>query len=197
MAENRAVSGFRSFFQGDTVSKMISVPLAAFTDGQRQLNADYLQTMLAEMMDKDGNLRMLRFKYNAVEGDQLVAKFIEVPLIAAIEPSPIGIEEATIKCTFKIQANDTSSNESGVENTTEIGAGGSVSGSFFGIGFSAYTNFKNTTKVNFSSKNTRSTDTTATFETELKLTRIGMSETMRKLVDAVTSGATGGGGGGN
>lgn len=171
---------FDGFTQKVRLDYIVATPVLSLVGAQKAANKDYLDYINRVMLDEQGNVKHLTFKYNFANGvEDTKAKSVTVPLLGVLTHPCIGIETAEVE--YSVSVNEVNEDTIGAEGKASGEATVADSSSLFGIGFTAGVKGSLTATEN----RTRKTDTTAKFTFKTTMSRIPPSEAMNKLLDAL------------
>ena len=139
-------------FTGLPMETLIAAPLLAASEGQKSLAATTASFIEEVGMDKDGNTKSVKFKYD--DGSESVA--LDVPLLSIINIPSLCVDEIAI--TFDMEVSTQTASKSSTDSSAEL----SVKGGF-GCWSASFTG-----KVSHHSENSRKSDTSAKYSIAVK-----------------------------
>jgi hypothetical protein len=167
---------FDGFTQKARLDYIVATPVLSLVGAQKAANADYLDYINRVMLDEQGNVKHLTFKYNFANGvEDPKAKSVTVPLLGVLTHPCIGIETAEVE--YTVSVNEVNEDTIGGEGSSSVNMTSANSVTGLTIGAKG--------ALSATESRTRKTDTTAKFTFKTTMSRIPPSEAMNKLLDAL------------
>ena len=139
-------------FTGLPIENLIAAPLLAAAEGQKTLAATTASFIQEVGMDKDGNTKSVKFKYE--DGSESVA--LDVPLLSIINIPSLCVDEIGINFDMEVSTQTASKSSTDSSATASASVGwGCWSAKFEG-------------KVSHHSENSRKSDTSAKYTVSVK-----------------------------
>ncbi|MDR3020446.1 MAG: DUF2589 domain-containing protein [Treponema sp.] len=171
------------------IDRMISEPLSAAIRAQAQMSMAMAQFIDTVGITKDGDIRMVTFKYdedlqNDAGGFERKTRYIQAPFLAMTGIPNLAVETVNIDFELEVKTaeHDTSKTESEIKNETE------AKWSRWWSPVSAST--KITGSVSHSREQTRSTDTRAKYSFNVTARKQVPPEAFMRIIEAITNGVT-------
>jgi hypothetical protein len=166
------------------IETMVAGPLVAAVKAQREVSgmlAEFLETVA---LDKDGNARMVTFKYDQEVVDSEgknshETRYIQAPFVALSGIPNLAVE--TVQVNFELEVNTSDTDKS---TTTSSGTTKGKAGFFFTpkVDFSA--------SLSHSSEQTRKTDTRAKYSFHVEARKQEQPEALMRIVEVMVNAAT-------
>lgn len=163
------------------IETMVAAPVLAAVNAQKSISrgmADFIQEV---GLDKDGNMRMVTFRYKEQiqdeQGDLIEAdRYIQAPFLSLTGVPNFAMEEVNVS--FDLEVNT-------VEEEKSNTAGEAKADGKLGFFLGPKINFS--TSVTHRSEQTRRTDTRAKYSFNVSARRQEAPESFLRLIDAVTA----------
>lgn len=167
------------------IEKMVAAPVMAAVKAQSQISAELAKFINQVGLDKDGNVRMVTFKYgdkieDGAGGFKSEDRYIQAPFLALTGVPNFAMESVNI--TFDLEVKTAEEEKSSTTAKAETEAG-------YKSVFSPFT-AKFTGSVTHSSEQTRRTDTSAKYHFEVNASRQAPPEGLMRILDTITNAAT-------
>jgi hypothetical protein len=171
------------------IEKMIAAPLTAAIQAQSQMSMAMAQFIDTVGITKDGEIRMVTFKYDEMMQDpanpantKSETRYIQAPFLAMTGIPNLAVESVNIDFELEVKTAETDVSKSQSEFKNETEAKWS---SWWSPG-SASTKF--TGSVSNSRETTRHTDTRAKYSFNVSARKQPAPEAFMRIVDAITNG---------
>lgn len=163
------------------IDKMVSAPLVAAIKAQSDMSMSLAHFVQDVGLDKDGNVRMVTFKYNenVTQGATTETKdrYIQAPFIALTGIPNLAVEDVNIAFDLEVSTAE--------EDKTKNTADSSVSTEYKSWWSPVTAKF--TGNVTHSSEQTRKTDTRAKYSFNVSARKQGTPEGLMRIIDAITA----------
>lgn len=166
------------------IEHMVAAPIIAAVKAQKEVSgmlAEFLDTVA---LDKDGNARMVTFKYfqetkksDGVNEHQ--ARYIQAPFVALSGIPNLALETVQVNFDLEVSTADTSKSKTGGSTTTNGKAGLFLTPK---VNFSA--------SLSHSSEQTRQTDTRAKYSFHVEARKQDQPEALARILEVITNAAT-------
>lgn len=166
------------------IEHMVAAPIIAAVKAQKEVSGMLAEFLHSVALDKDGNARMVTFKYGQETTDSsgnttYEDRYIQAPLVALTGIPNLAVENVQVNFELEVTTADT--------NTSKTEGSTSASGK---LGFFL------TPKVNFnaslshSSEQTRKTDTRAKYSFHVEARKQEQPEALMRIVEVMVNAAT-------
>jgi hypothetical protein len=170
------------------IEKMVAAPLLAAIHAQGQMSLAMAEFIDNVGIDKNGDIRMVTFKYDerTDEGNGSVGsqtRYIEAPFLSLTGIPNLAVESVNISFDLEVSTaeDDRSKTDSSIANET--------SASFSSWWSPAAVSTKFTGSVSHSSEQTRHSDTRAKYSFSISARKQPTPEAYSRIVDAIINGA--------
>lgn len=166
------------------IEHMVAAPIIAAVKAQREVSGMLAEFLHSVALDKDGNARMVTFKYGQETTDSsgnttYEDRYIQAPFVALTGIPNLAVENVQVNFELEVTTADTSKS-----NTSESTSANGKLGFFL------------TPKVNFnaslshSSEQTRKTDTRAKYSFHVEARKQEQPEALMRIVEVMVNAAT-------
>lgn len=162
------------------IEYMVAAPIVAAVKAQKEASSALAEFLDTVALDKDGNARMVTFKYEQETQNGTTTehqtRYIQAPFVALTGIPNLAVE--TVQVNFELEVDTSDTNKSSTEISTST---------------SGKTGFFLTPRVNFSSslshssEQTRKTDTRAKYSFHVEAKRQSEPEALMRILDAITN----------
>jgi hypothetical protein len=170
------------------IDKMIAAPFTAAIQAQSQMSMAMAQFIDTVGITKDGEIRMVTFKYDEMVEDPETKKttsttrYIQAPFLAMTGIPNLAVESVNVDFELEVKTAETDTSKSQAELKNETDA----KWSSWWSPLSASTKF--TGSVSNSRETTRHTDTRAKYSFNVSARKQQTPEAFMRIIDAITNG---------
>jgi hypothetical protein len=171
------------------IEKMVAAPLLAAIHAQGQMSLAMAEFINNVGIDKNGNIRMVTFKYeertenpDGTTGTDI--KYIEAPFLALTGIPNLAVEQVNVSFELEVNTAEDSKSSTSSDVKSETDA------SFKSWWSPASVSTKFTASVSHASEQTRHTDTRAKYSFNVSARRQPAPEAFSRIVDAIINSTT-------
>lgn len=166
------------------IENMVAAPIIAAVKAQREISGMLAEFLHTVALDKDGNARMVTFKYGqeVQEADGSIRqedRYIQAPFVALSGIPNLAVETVQVNFELEVNTSDTSKSKTEAGTKTDGKAG------FF---FTPKVNFS--ASLSHSSEQTRQTDTRAKYSFHVEARKQEQPEALMRIVEVMVNAAT-------
>lgn len=166
------------------IEHMVAAPIIAAVKAQKEVSGMLAEFLNSVALDKNGNARMVTFKYGQETSDgnggvKYEDRYIQAPFVALSGIPNLAVETVQVNFELEVTTSDTSKNTTNVSSSTD--------GKFGGF-FSPKVNFK--ASLSHNSEQTRQTDTRAKYSFHVEARKQEQPEALMRIVEVMVNAAT-------
>ena len=166
------------------IEQMVAAPIIAAVKAQKEVSGMLAEFLNSVALDKNGNARMVTFKYSQETSDgngevKYEDRYIQAPFVALSGIPNLAVETVQVNFELEVTTSDTNKNTTNASSST---------GGKFGGFFSPKVNFN--ASLSHSSEQTRQTDTRAKYSFHVEARKQEQPEALMRIVEVMVNAAT-------
>ncbi len=162
------------------IEYMVAVPIVAAVKAQKETSRALAEFLHSVALDKDGNARMVTFKYSQEIRDGSETKYedryIQAPFVALSGIPNLSVESVEVNFELEVNTSDTRK----INSTEKVDTSGK-------LGFLFTPKMNMSASLSHSSEQTRQTDTRAKYSFHVEARRQEQPEALMRIIESITN----------